>query len=47
MKIRYVLVHFVGVVIALIGVGCMVGADVLVGQNGTGQAGIVIEYSIF
>ena len=35
-KVRFLIVHFVGVVVALVGVGCMVGADVLVGKGGSG-----------
>ena len=39
LRVRFVLVHFIGVVVALIGVGCMVGADVLTGKEGTDQPG--------
>ena len=39
LKIRYISVHYIGVVVALAGVGCMVGADVLVGRNDGGQSG--------
>nr|CAB3266244.1 solute carrier family 35 member F2-like [Phallusia mammillata] len=33
LKIRYLPVHYVGVFIALVGVACMVGADVIVGKS--------------
>lgn len=37
--VRYKVVHFVGVGVCLLGIGCMVGADVLVGrQQGLGEA---------
>lgn len=36
--VRYKAVHFVGVGVCLLGIGCMVGADVLVGrQQGLGK----------
>lgn len=37
--VRYKVVHFMGVGVCLLGIGCMVGADVLVGrQQGLGKA---------
>lgn len=37
--VRYKAVHFVGVGVCLLGMGCMVGADVLVGrQQGLGKS---------
>ncbi|XP_076820328.1 solute carrier family 35 member F2-like [Clavelina lepadiformis] len=37
LKVRYIHVHYIGVTIALVGVACMVGADVLVGKGGVGS----------
>ncbi|VTJ81877.1 Hypothetical predicted protein, partial [Marmota monax] len=31
--IRYKAVHFIGIVVCILGMGCMVGADVLVGRH--------------
>jgi len=39
LRVRFLLVHFIGVIVALIGVGCMVGADVLTGKEGTDKPG--------
>lgn len=37
--VRYKVLHFVGVGVCLLGMGCMVGADVLVGrQQGLGKS---------
>lgn len=37
--IRYKAVHFIGIVVCILGMGCMVGADVLVGRHqGAGES---------
>ena len=46
LKVRYISVHFVGVVVALIGVGCMVGADVITGKAGAGGPGMIQKCSL-
>lgn len=38
--VRYKAVHFLGIVVCILGMGCMVGADVLVGRHqGAGESG--------
>lgn len=37
--IRYKAVHFLGIVVCILGMGCMAGADVLVGRHqGAGES---------
>ena len=37
--IRYKAVHFIGIVVCILGMGCMAGADVLVGRHqGAGES---------
>ena len=36
LKVKYLAVHYIGAVIALLGVGCMIAADILTGKYNSG-----------
>lgn len=47
LKARYRLVHFIAVVVCLLGVGAMVGADILSGRDqGSSKDTIILYYII-
>uniref|UniRef100_H2YA35 Solute carrier family 35 member F2 n=1 Tax=Ciona savignyi TaxID=51511 RepID=H2YA35_CIOSA len=46
LKVRYVVLHYIGLIIAIIGVVCMVVADVLLGKGGTSDNAVLGDFLV-
>uniref|UniRef100_H2YA34 Solute carrier family 35 member F2 n=1 Tax=Ciona savignyi TaxID=51511 RepID=H2YA34_CIOSA len=46
LKVRYVVLHYIGLIIAIIGVVCMVVADVLLGKGGTSSNAVLGDFLV-